>query len=102
MRRRGAMSTLPVRDVPEDVRRMLKDRAAAAGQSLSEYVLTELSRLARQPTLAELTDRIERRGSTAHGRVGGRPASAARGRGRDDLGAPWMDAWRSDHTVPGG
>jgi plasmid stability protein len=56
------MSTLQVRDVPEDVRRTLKLRAAAAGQSLSEYLLSELSRLARQPTLDELTTRVRHRG----------------------------------------
>lgn len=54
----GCMSTLQVRDVPEDVHHTLKSRAAAAGQSLSEYVLGELSRLARQPTIGELTARI--------------------------------------------
>lgn len=57
------MSTLQVRDVPEDVRRVLKMRAAAAGQSLSEYVLAELSRWARQPTLDELTERVRHRGT---------------------------------------
>ena len=57
------MSTLQVRDVPDDVRQTLKVRAAAAGQSLSEYVLGELSRLARQPTLGELTERVRLRGS---------------------------------------
>lgn len=55
------MATLQVRDVPEDVRETLKARASAAGQSLSEYVLAELSRWARQPTLQELTDRIRLR-----------------------------------------
>lgn len=57
------MSTLQVRDVPEDVRHTLKVRAAAAGQSLSDYVLGELSRLARQPTLGELTERVRHRGA---------------------------------------
>ena len=56
------MSTLQVRDVPEDVKRVLKSRAAAAGQSLSEYVLAELTRAARRPTLAELVERIQQRG----------------------------------------
>lgn len=56
------MSTLQVRDVPDDVRQTLKVRAASAGQSLSEYVLGELSRLARQPTLDELSARIRLRG----------------------------------------
>lgn len=57
------MSTLQVRGVPDDVRRTLKARAAAAGQSLSEYVLAELSALASQPTLDELSARIDARGA---------------------------------------
>jgi len=57
------MATLQVRDVPEDVRKTLKARAATAGQSLSEYVLAELTRLARQPTIEELSERIRLRGS---------------------------------------
>lgn len=58
-----SMSTLQVRDVPEDVRETLKARASAAGQSLSEYLLAQLSRMARQPTLDELTSRIRLRGA---------------------------------------
>lgn len=61
------MAHLQVRDVPEDVRQILKVRAAAAGQSLSEYVLAELSRLARQPTFEELTERIRLRGRVEPG-----------------------------------
>lgn len=56
------MATLQVRDIPEDVRRVLKERAAAAGQSLSEYVSAELAKSARRPTLAELEARVNRRG----------------------------------------
>ena len=55
------MATLQVRDVPEDVSRVLKARAAKSGQSLSEYVLTELKRMASRPTIEELTDRIRAR-----------------------------------------
>lgn len=65
------MSTLQVRDVPKDVLTTLKSRAAAAGQSLSEYVLGELSRLARQPTLSELAERVRIRGTNT------RPTRAA-------------------------
>jgi plasmid stability protein len=61
------MSTLQVRNVPEDVQRTLKARAAAAGQSLSEYVLAELSTIARRPTLAELAARIRHRGTVEPG-----------------------------------
>lgn len=55
------MTTLQVRDVPEDVSRVLKERAAASGRSLSEYALGILARDARQPTIAELTTRIRAR-----------------------------------------
>lgn len=56
------MSALQVRDVPEDIQRVLKQRAARAGQSLSEYVLAELRQIAARPTIEELTDRIALRG----------------------------------------
>lgn len=52
---------LQVRDVPEDVHRTLKSRAAQEGVSLSEYVRTELARAARRPTTAELAERIAAR-----------------------------------------
>lgn len=53
---------LQVRDVPEDVHRTLKSRAAASGVSLSEYVRAMLARSAARPTPAELAARIEARG----------------------------------------
>jgi plasmid stability protein len=53
---------LQVRDVPEDVHRTLKARAAASGQSLSEYVRGMLARSAARPTIDELSSRIEIRG----------------------------------------
>jgi plasmid stability protein len=56
------MSTLQIRNVPDDIKRVLKARAAAAGQSLSEYALAELRRSAERPTFAELTERIRARG----------------------------------------
>jgi hypothetical protein len=41
--------------------RKLKARAAVAGQSLSDYLLAELERVAARPTRVELLDRIHRR-----------------------------------------
>ncbi|KGN33693.1 hypothetical protein N802_07705 [Knoellia sinensis KCTC 19936] len=55
------MSTMQIRGVPESVSRTLKGRAAAAGMSLSEYLLAEVTKIAERPSLAELTDRLERR-----------------------------------------
>ena len=47
------MPTLQVRGVPEDLRRVLKQRAARSGMSLSDYVRQHLLLLAAQPTLDE-------------------------------------------------
>lgn len=59
------MGTLvQIRDVPEEVHRTLKSRAAAAGVSLSEYLRTVLERTASRPTPAELAARIQMRGAT--------------------------------------
>lgn len=55
------MSALQLRDVPEDVHRELKVRAARAGQSLSEYALAVLTRHVATPTLDEIADRVARR-----------------------------------------
>lgn len=51
-----------MRDVPEDVHRVLKARAASAGLSLSEYLRGVLARTAARPTPAELSARILARG----------------------------------------
>lgn len=42
--------------------RTLKARAAAEGRSLSDYVLDEMTRVARIPTPEELDERIRARG----------------------------------------
>lgn len=52
---------LQVRNVPDDLHRTLKVRAAHKGMTLSDFVLSELSSIAGKPTLAELSDRIAAR-----------------------------------------
>lgn len=54
---------LQIRDVPEEVHRTLKARAAASGTSLSEYVRELLARAAARPTPEELAARIQARGA---------------------------------------
>lgn len=54
-----------MKDVPSEVHATLKRRAAAAGKSLQEYLLSRLEEEARTPTLDEVLDR-------AGGRSGGR------------------------------
>lgn len=50
-----------VRNVPEALHRKLKARAAVAGQSLSDYLLTELERVASRPTRDEMLTRLHSR-----------------------------------------
>ncbi|MFT4211561.1 MAG: hypothetical protein QM626_06770 [Microbacterium sp.] len=59
----GCMSSLQIRDVPEDVHRVLKARAAASGRSLSEFALDVLRRESSRPTLEELLERSRLRGT---------------------------------------
>ena len=50
-----------IRNVPEALHRKLKVRAADAGQTLSDYLLSELERLAARPTREEMLSRIHSR-----------------------------------------
>lgn len=73
------MGVIQIRGVPDDVHRMLKSRAAAEGISVGEYVLSEVTRLARTPTPHELDERIRSRSATG---IGTRDILAARDAGR--------------------
>ncbi len=53
------MSTIQVRNVPEDLHRQLKARAARQGRSLSDYVLDELRVAANRPTMGEWLVTVE-------------------------------------------
>jgi plasmid stability protein len=55
------MGHIQIRNVPEDVHRTLKARAANRGMSLSEYLLEEVTNLASAPTDEELFARIRSR-----------------------------------------
>jgi hypothetical protein len=61
------MPNVLVRDLPDEVHVGLQRRAAAAGQSLQQYLATELTRLASTPTMDDVLARISRRHG---GRVG--------------------------------
>ena len=52
---------IQLRNVPDDLHRKLKARAAMAGLSLSDYLLQEIRQTAERPTVEELLDRIKRR-----------------------------------------
>ena len=55
------MSTLQIRNGPDEISRILKARAAAEGRSLSDYALRILAREADRPTRAEILMRIRSR-----------------------------------------
>ena len=52
---------IQLRNVPDSLHRSLKARAAMAGMSLSDYLLTEIKEIAERPTLAEMRDRLRAR-----------------------------------------
>lgn len=58
------MPSVQIKNVPPDVHRVLRRRAATAGQSLQEYLLANLKQQAQEETLDEVLDR-------AGGRAGG-------------------------------
>lgn len=48
------MKSIQIRDVPDPVHRTLRERAARAGQSLSEYLLAEVIRVAERPAVSDV------------------------------------------------
>jgi antitoxin FitA len=58
------MPSVQIKDVPEQTHTILRQRAAAAHQSLQEYLRARLIEEASEPTLDEVLDR-------AGGRAGG-------------------------------
>jgi antitoxin FitA len=64
VRHNGAMPSVQIKDVPDDVHEVLRRRAALAHQSLQEYLRSWLIAETSQATLDEVLDR-------AGGRSGG-------------------------------
>lgn len=50
-----------IRNVPDPLHRKLKARAAEAGQTLSDFLLAELARVAARPSRDEMLTRLHRR-----------------------------------------
>lgn len=63
----GQVKNVQIRNVPERVHKVLRRRAAEAGQSLQEYLLQLFEREAGRPTVQEV---LERAGREATGRWG--------------------------------
>jgi plasmid stability protein len=69
-----------IRNMPEGLHRRLKARAAAAGLSLSDYLLGELRRVAETPTRAELLGRLQDRAPVDLAESAAEAVRAVRGR----------------------
>jgi plasmid stability protein len=52
---------IQIRNVPESLHRKLKARAAIEGMTLSDYLLAEMRRSAKRPSLKELRERLNKR-----------------------------------------
>ena len=52
---------IQIRNVPDELHRTLKVRAAKAGMTLSDYLLSEIEQIAARPTLAEMMERLRSR-----------------------------------------
>jgi plasmid stability protein len=55
------MPAITIRDVPEETRDLLADRAAASGRSLQQYLRAELIRLAERPDNLAIVTRAQTR-----------------------------------------
>jgi len=51
---------IQIRNVPDDLHRTLKQRAAKEGMTLSDYLLSEIERVARKPTMREWLEKVSR------------------------------------------
>jgi antitoxin FitA len=75
---RVSMGHIQIRNVPEDVHRTLKARAAKNGMSLSAYLLAELTELAESPSLEEAVERVLSRPMSRSNVSGAEAVRAAR------------------------
>jgi plasmid stability protein len=66
---------IQIRNVPDALHRRLKSRAALAGMSLSDYLLSEIRETAERPTVEELRARLR---SRPEARLSMTPAEAVR------------------------
>lgn len=60
-RQNGAMTSVQIKDVPEETHAVLRQRAARAHQSLQEYLRSRLIAEASMPTLDEVLERAAHR-----------------------------------------
>jgi plasmid stability protein len=52
---------IQIRNVPDDLHRTLKERAAKSGMTLSDYMLSEVEKVADKPTISEWLETVRSR-----------------------------------------
>jgi plasmid stability protein len=77
----GMGRNIQVRDVPDEVHRVLATRAASAGVSLTAYLRAELTRMAERPLVADVLARAAARSGGA--RIDDIVAAVRSGRDRE-------------------
>jgi antitoxin FitA len=82
----GDMKNVQVRNVPERVHKVLRRRAAQAGQSMQEYLLQLLEEEAVRPSVAEVLEEAARE---ATGRIGFKEAVEDIHQAREERGRGW-------------
>lgn len=78
-------TVIQIRNVPDALHCRLKSRAAMAGMSLSDYLLSEIREVAERPTLGELQARLERRSGITPSVAPAQMVRAERDRQRSSL-----------------
>ncbi len=51
---------IQIRNVPDDLHRTLKARAAKSSMTLSDYLLSEIEQVAKKPTMKEWLEKVSR------------------------------------------
>ena len=54
---------IQIRNIPDELHRELKARAAQSGMTLSDYLLAEIREVAVKPTMRQWLDRVSQRES---------------------------------------
>jgi antitoxin FitA len=75
----GMSVMIQIRNVPDELHRRLKARAALAGMSLSDFLLKEISAVAERPTMEEMRERLARRSRVETGESAADAIRAIRG-----------------------
>lgn len=93
-----AMSNLQIKNMPEDLHRLLRERSAKRGLTMRDYVLGLIDRDMRQPTVSDWLERLAASGQRPRG---GTPAAELIQRTREERDRQ-IDVATKRRSKPGG